>query len=107
MVIFIYLMMAALGFDFSSSPIAKSRDDAQPRDMFAYYPAANGGVRFEGTGQFDRIYIYNLSGKLIRSLSNTNAWDGLDDAGKPVRSGYYVSNLNVGDITRSLGVQKK
>lgn len=102
----IYLLMANLGLDFSDSPVAKRREDALPQ-MFAYHPAPGGRVHFQGTEQFDRIYIYDLAGKLIRSLSRTNAWDGLDNAGKPVRSGYYVSNLHVGDIVRNMGVQMK
>lgn len=53
------------------------------------------------------LEIFDISGKLVRSLTeggrpegiHTVAWDGRDNAGKPVANGIYFYRLTTGDYT--------
>lgn len=54
-----------------------------------------------------RLEIYNLLGQKIRTLLQTNqpsgsytaTWNGKNDAGQLVPSGYYIYRLNVGELS--------
>lgn len=55
------------------------------------------------------LAVYNVSGRLIRSLVNTEhepgsytiSWDGIDHAGRQVPAGVYFYHLNVNDQIES------
>ena len=55
-------------------------------------------------GEKVQLNIYNASGRLVRRLLNAQLpagsyslkWNGMDDAGKPVRSGIYFVNIAAG-----------
>jgi len=56
-----------------------------------------------------QLNIYDASGRLVRKLLNSELpagsyslkWNGLDDAGKPVRSGIYFVNISVGNYRKT------
>ncbi|MCD6087711.1 MAG: S8 family serine peptidase [Candidatus Hydrothermae bacterium] len=56
-------------------------------------------------GEKVQLNIYNASGRLVRRLLNAQLpagsyslkWNGMDDAGKPVRSGIYFVNIAAGN----------
>ncbi len=56
-----------------------------------------------------RISIYDVTGRLVRAVLDTNlpagphsfAWDGRGDAGEPVSSGVYVAKLESGGASAS------
>jgi flagellar hook assembly protein FlgD len=36
------------------------------------------------------VKIYDITGRLIRTIENTDRWDGRDDDGNIVESGIYI-----------------
>ena len=63
-----------------------------------------------------RLAIFDVQGRHVRSLLDGDAaagervmtWDGRDDSGAPVASGFYLVRLEVGTqiLTRSLKLVK-
>jgi len=51
----------------------------------------NDFLNFEGSASdFKEITIYDINGKVVRKISDTNIWDARDDSGKPVEIGAYI-----------------
>jgi hypothetical protein len=44
-------------------------------------------------GSFSQIRIYNLKGRLVRTLTGEPAWEGRDDAGRDCEGGIYLYQL--------------
>lgn len=64
--------------------------------LVCYPNPFNGIMKFRPPG-FD-IKIYNVSGKLIRTLQNAVEWDGRDDNGDEVASGVYLYSAEKDDV---------
>ena len=47
----------------------------------------------EATGTGYTIYIYDMAGRQVRSLSGTNEWDGLDSSGGSLPGGVYIYQI--------------
>lgn len=85
------------GLFFPQSTVAKQVVTTEPVKPFLdYYAAPNGSITFNLPAHSNEIYIYDIKGKLIRSLVNTKVWDGKDALGISVSSGFYVSNIRSG-----------
>jgi len=64
----------------------------------AFKDGINDQVEFENlSGKQFTIRIYDITGKIIRTLSNNSVWDGTDDDGDIVESGVYIYQLKVED----------
>jgi len=51
----------------------------------------NDFLNFEGSvSDFKEITIYDINGKVVRKIYDTNIWDAKDDSGKPVEIGAYI-----------------
>lgn len=62
-------------------------------------PAAQDGVNdiavFDGAGPGTVIKIFDITGRLVRELRDTDVWDGRDGEGKMADSGVYVYQVAV------------
>ncbi len=48
-----------------------------------------------------KVYIYNISGKLVKTLENSDSWDGRDNNNNPVENGMYIYQYQINGKTTS------
>jgi hypothetical protein len=80
---------------------------ANPRAKMIYVLPANGGA-----GYGVKLRIYDVNGRLVRSLVDRQlpagphvaVWDGTDDAGRGVSSGHYYARIDAGTYSEKVGV---
>ena len=79
-------------FHFSSI----SDNDYRPKEKIIT-PYNQDGINdyatFGGLALGDTVNIYDVRGRKVRQISNTNVWDGKDDGGSYVESGVYVYQI--------------
>lgn len=88
-----YLTVAEVGVTFNQTGAAKQANQETSRPKISYFPTLDGRTQFTANGFGTDIYIYDVNGRLVRSLSGTNIWDGKDVSGSTVGTGFYVSNV--------------
>jgi len=72
-----------------------SSDDWKPKEKIitpALKDGKNDYAQFSLNGDF-KIYIYTISGKLVRKLENVSVWDGEDNNGDIVEAGSYIYKI--------------
>src|SRR6267142_733085 len=80
---------------------------ANPQAKLIYVLPANGGA-----GYGVKLRIFDVNGRLVRSLVNRQlpagahiaVWDGTDDAGRGVSSGHYYARIDAGTYSEKVGV---
>ncbi len=66
----------------------------------------------DGGGYAVKLRIYDVNGRLVRSLVDRQlpagphvaVWDGTDDAGRGVASGHYYARIDAGQFSEKVGV---
>ena len=75
---------------------AISDDDYRPKEKIIT-PYNQDGINdyatFGGLSLDDTVNIYDVRGRRVRKLSDTNIWDGRDDSGNFVQTGVYVYQI--------------
>jgi hypothetical protein len=88
-------------------------EDAAPLSKVEAFPNplflrdGGGRVYFRGLPLDATVHIYNVAGEEVRSLKNTDFWDGKNSQGELVASGVYlflVANSNGERSTGKLAV---
>ena len=80
---------------------------ANPLAKMVYVLPSNGGA-----GYGVKLRIYDVNGRLVRSLVDRQqpagpyvaVWNGTDDAGHGVASGHYYARIDAGQYTEKVGV---
>ena len=80
---------------------------ANPQAKLVYVLPVSGGANY-GV----KLRIFDVSGRLVRSLVDSNqpagphvaVWDGKDDGGRGVASGHYFARIEAGKFTERVGV---
>jgi hypothetical protein len=89
-----YYGFLRIGLIFPASSLIKATVSTLEKPKISYYSNLNGSVTFSGLSSNSNLFIYDISGKLIRSIVG-NTWDGLTNAGTKVKSGFYVTNIKM------------
>jgi hypothetical protein len=89
-----YYLLKEVGIFFENNNLAKSVSSAGDRPfLYAYSAPGSSSIRLMGFPSDGPLYIYGLTGALLRTLpAGTRSWDGADDRGAPVAKGFYISN---------------
>ena len=77
---------------------ALNDDDYRPKEKIIT-PSNQDGINdyatFGGLGPDDTVNIFDVRGRKVRQLSNTNIWNGKNDGGSFVETGVYVYQIKV------------
>jgi hypothetical protein len=103
----IYVALKDLGLLLPVNSLVKSSRLSQTKPFLEYYNQPNGEIRFGNVGPLKQIFIYDLHGGLIRTLSNSDIWDGKDVHNKVVSTGFYISNLLWKSTQQNMKILKK
>lgn len=101
-----YYNLLKIGLFFPAQTLSKSTASIPLRPQISYYPNTNGSVTFSGLPSNAKLFIYDISGNLIRSIVG-NTWDGLTDSGTRVTSGFYVTNIKMAEGESNIKIFKK
>lgn len=94
------------GLIFPIQTLTKTTTTPTAKPLISYYPNLNGSVTFSGLPINANLFIYDISGNLIRNITG-NTWDGLTNAGNKVSSGFYVTNIKMSEGVSSIKILKR
>lgn len=93
-----YLLMQE-GLVFEDLASVKHNKDNRSSMFVKYYETMAGKVNFDisydNGNKVNEIFVYDVKGKLVRRLFNTSVWDGCDELGNKINSGFYVTNIKM------------
>ncbi|MCX5782619.1 MAG: gliding motility-associated C-terminal domain-containing protein [Elusimicrobia bacterium] len=80
-----------------------SDDDYRPKEKIITpnQDGINDIATFGGLSGDDSVNIFDVRGRKVRKISDTNIWDGKDDSGSFVESGVYVYQIKANGKTIS------
>lgn len=94
------------GIYFPSTTFAQNINIERNKPSITYYPSSSGAINFKGIPENTEMYIYDMSGRLIRNVQGSY-WDGLNKSGSQVRNGYYVTNIKMPEGVVNMKILKK